>query len=321
MNDLVDTTEMYLRTILELEEELTELRAKAVQPLRRRLPETRTAITHKFDIAGHEGYLTVGMYEDGKPGEIFITMSKEGSSISGLMDSFATAVSLALQYGVPLAVLVNKFSHTRFEPAGFTTNPDIPMAKSLIDYIFRYLATKFLSRDEQDVVGVVNRQMSLGEAPVVTGEAAAQTPDASGFATEAPAASAAAQPSDVSSPRREDQTVDQLTEAAQAARAIAAGAEPRFPHSGIPDVESMVVALRGMHEELDARFDHAFEKLEELASEIERTKISVDELRGHVGEALRDLDEQTRFCRREIRMLRDRRPKTVGDFMALNNPP
>src|SRR5207244_2240660 len=160
------------------------------EPYRRRLPDERAAFTHKFNVAGHEGYLTVGLYEDGQPGEIFLRISKEGSTVAGMMEAFAIAVSVALQYGVPLKDLVNKFSHTRFEPAGFTTNPDIPMAKSLIDYIFRYLATKFLSRDEQDVVGVVNRQMSLGEAPVVTGEAAAQTPDASGFATEAPAASA-----------------------------------------------------------------------------------------------------------------------------------
>ena len=98
-------------------------------------------------MGGHEGYLTIGLYEDGTPGEIFLRMAKEGSTISGLMDSFATAVSLALQYGVPLKDLVNKFSHLRFEPAGFTTNRDIPMAKSLVDYIFRYMATKFMSQD------------------------------------------------------------------------------------------------------------------------------------------------------------------------------
>lgn len=111
---------------------------------RRRLPDERRAITHKFSISGHEGYLTVGMYEDGSPGEIFVVMAKEGSTISGLMDSFATAISLALQYGVPLEVLVNKFAHTRFEPSGFTNHKDIPMAKSIMDYIFRWLALKFL---------------------------------------------------------------------------------------------------------------------------------------------------------------------------------
>jgi ribonucleoside-diphosphate reductase alpha chain len=121
------------------------------RPLRRKLPDERRSITHKFSIAGHEGYVTVGMYEDGSPGEIFIVMSKEGSVVSGLMDSFATAISLALQYGVPLRVLVNKFSHTRFEPSGWTNNKDIPIAKSVMDYIFRWLALKFLPQDEQPV--------------------------------------------------------------------------------------------------------------------------------------------------------------------------
>ncbi len=131
---------------------------EAPRPVRRKLPDERAAITHKFSIAGHEGYITVGMYEDGSPGEIFIVMAKEGSVVSGLMDSFATAISLALQYGVPLKVLVDKFSHTRFEPAGFTTNPQIPMAKSIMDYIFRWLASKFLSKAEQEAVGVIERE-------------------------------------------------------------------------------------------------------------------------------------------------------------------
>ncbi len=113
-------------------------------PLRRRLPDERQSITHKFSIAGHEGYITVGMFEDGMPGEVFITMSKEGSTISGMMDSFATSISIALQYGVPLKVLVDKFSHARFEPSGFTNNPEIPIAKSISDYIFRWLGLKFL---------------------------------------------------------------------------------------------------------------------------------------------------------------------------------
>ncbi len=116
---------------------------------RRKLPDERRAITHKFSVGGHEGYLTVGLYEDGQPGEIFITMAKEGSTVSGLMDSFATAVSLALQYGVPLKVLCDKFSHTRFEPSGYTPNPEIKYAKSVMDYIFRWLALKFLPRDAQ----------------------------------------------------------------------------------------------------------------------------------------------------------------------------
>ena len=114
------------------------------RPLRRRLPDTRSSITHKFNIAGHEGYLTVGLYEDGRPGELFITMAKEGSTTGGLMDSLGTATSVALQYGVPVESLVNKFSHQRFEPAGMTTNGDIPFAKSLVDYIFRWMGMQFI---------------------------------------------------------------------------------------------------------------------------------------------------------------------------------
>jgi len=112
-------------------------------PFRRRMPATRQSITHKFEVAGHEGYLTVGMYEDGGPGELFITMAKEGSTVGGTMDSFGTAISLCLQYGVPVSELVKKFAHSRFEPSGFTKNPDIPMAKSIIDYIFRWLDLTF----------------------------------------------------------------------------------------------------------------------------------------------------------------------------------
>jgi ribonucleoside-diphosphate reductase alpha chain len=119
------------------------------RPYRRKLPDERRAITHKFSVGGHEGYLTVGLYEDGMPGEIFITMAKEGSTVSGLMDSFATAISLALQYGVPLKVLCDKFSHSRFEPSGYTPNPEIRYAKSVMDYIFRWLALKFLPKDAQ----------------------------------------------------------------------------------------------------------------------------------------------------------------------------
>jgi ribonucleoside-diphosphate reductase alpha chain len=126
-----------------------------VTPVQRKMPEERQALTHKFKIAGHEGYITVGMYDDGSPGEIFINMSKEGSTVSGLMDAFARAISYALQYGVPLEVLVNKFSHTRFEPSGFTGNPDIPYAKSITDYIFRWLASKFLSAEMSAQMGVM----------------------------------------------------------------------------------------------------------------------------------------------------------------------
>jgi ribonucleoside-diphosphate reductase alpha chain len=119
-------------------------KAVAAAPRRERLPDTRRSVTHRFDISGHEGYITVGLYDDGRPGELFITMAKEGSTIGGLMDAFGTAVSMSLQYGVPLEVYVKKFSHTRFEPWGYTKNPDIPVAKSLVDYIFRWMGTQFL---------------------------------------------------------------------------------------------------------------------------------------------------------------------------------
>jgi ribonucleoside-diphosphate reductase alpha chain len=130
-------------------EAVTPVIPAAGKAYRHKLPDERRAVTHKFSVGGHEGYLTVGLYDNGQPGEIFITMAKEGSTVSGLMDSFATAVSLALQYGVPLKVLCDKFSHTRFEPSGWTNNPEIRYAKSMMDYIFRWLAMKFLPRDAQ----------------------------------------------------------------------------------------------------------------------------------------------------------------------------
>jgi len=137
-----------------------EKKAEVIDLLARRavrvkLPDERRSVTHKFSIAGHEGYLTVGLYDDGAPGEIFLRMAKEGSTISGLMDTIATMTSIALQYGVPLKALVDKFSHTRFEPSGFTNNPEIPLAKSVTDYVFRYLGNRFLQgealvADEQE---------------------------------------------------------------------------------------------------------------------------------------------------------------------------
>ncbi|AMY12185.1 Vitamin B12-dependent ribonucleotide reductase [Luteitalea pratensis] len=124
------------------------------QPVRRRLPDERPSITHRFDIAGHEGYITVGLFEDGQPGEIFLVMAKEGSTISGFADAFAQAISYALQYGVPLQVLVDKFSHARFEPSGMTRNPEVRFAKSIVDYVFRWMATKFLSPEARYRAGV-----------------------------------------------------------------------------------------------------------------------------------------------------------------------
>jgi ribonucleoside-diphosphate reductase alpha chain len=132
------------KRIFELEEELGMLRGKLDKPIRHRMPDTRMSLTHRFEIAGHEGYITVGLYEDGQPGELFITMSKEGSTIGGLMDTVGTLTSIALQYGVPLESLVKKFAYQRFEPSGFTKNPDIRNATSITDYVFRWLACQFI---------------------------------------------------------------------------------------------------------------------------------------------------------------------------------
>jgi ribonucleoside-diphosphate reductase alpha chain len=140
--------------------EIATMAAQLVtQPIRRKLPDERHAITHKFDIQGHEGYITVGLFADGQPGEIFLVMAKEGSTISGFADAFAQAISYALQYGVPLQALVDKFSHVRFEPSGMTKNPEIRFAKSIVDYIFRWLASKFMSQEAQFHAGVNGREL------------------------------------------------------------------------------------------------------------------------------------------------------------------
>ncbi|HTX22887.1 MAG TPA: vitamin B12-dependent ribonucleotide reductase [Candidatus Aquilonibacter sp.] len=143
--------------VKELESEIAKLRGEAGKPLRRRLTDTRTAVTHKFDIAGHEGYLTVGLFEDHQPGELFITMAKEGSTIGGLMDSIGTLTSMALQYGVPLEALVRKFAHQRFEPSGFTKNPEIRSAASITDYVFRWMALQFIPGYRENVAAVRNQ--------------------------------------------------------------------------------------------------------------------------------------------------------------------
>ena len=143
------------------------------KPRRERLPDTRQSITHKFNITGHEGYLNVGLYPDGRPGELFITMAKEGSTVGGLMDSFGTAISMSLQYGVPLEVLVNKFSHTRFEPMGNTTNPDIRIAKSMVDYIFRWMGITFLAGYREASSGL-SKSDAPAAAPASNGAVAAK---------------------------------------------------------------------------------------------------------------------------------------------------
>jgi ribonucleoside-diphosphate reductase alpha chain len=134
--------------------------AEALPQARRRpLPDTRASITHKFKIEGHTGYITVGLYEDGSPGEVFISMAKQGSTIYGLMESFGRAISYALQYGVPLEDQVRNFSHMRFEPSGMTSNPEIPFAQSVIDYLFRWLASKFLPADEVEELGILTPEV------------------------------------------------------------------------------------------------------------------------------------------------------------------
>jgi len=166
--------------------------AAVAGPTRRRLPDERHAITHKLDIAGHEGYITVGLFEDGTPGELFLVMAKEGSTISGFADAFAQAISYALQYGVPLQDLVDKFSHVRFEPSGMTKNPDVRFAKSIVDYIFRWMAAKFLSPEAQFRAGVNNREelvtspeqlpLDVAAAAGASATAAISSPRTSSFA-------------------------------------------------------------------------------------------------------------------------------------------
>src|SRR5258706_5315864 len=160
-----------LSTSLDKEKKAAAPAEVEYRAMRRKLPDERKAVTHKFDIQGHEGYLTVGLFDDGTPGELFVTMAKEGSTISGLMDAFATQTSYALQFGVPLKFMVDKFSHMRFEPSGFTKNKEIPIAKSIVDYIFRWMASHFMSVEDQDEAGVVRRDASL--APQASAPASA----------------------------------------------------------------------------------------------------------------------------------------------------
>ncbi len=181
-------------------ETVVERIVEVTRPQRRRLADTRASLTHKFSIEGHEGYITVGLFEDNTPGELFVTMAKEGSTLSGMMDAFATSVSLLFQYGVPLSHLVEKFGHMRFEPAGWTGNPEIGFAKSIVDYVFRWLGNRFLSEPDRAALGLVrttevadatsqlellNRvvQLATPETPVTNGNGHATTsvPDAPGY--------------------------------------------------------------------------------------------------------------------------------------------
>ncbi|MGH2472831.1 MAG: LAGLIDADG family homing endonuclease [Candidatus Limnocylindria bacterium] len=179
-------------------ETIVERIVEVTRPQRRRLADTRASLTHKFSIEGHEGYITVGLFEDNTPGELFVTMAKEGSTLSGMMDAFATSVSLLFQYGVPLSHLVEKFGHMRFEPAGWTGNPEIGFAKSIVDYVFRWLGNRFLSEPERAALGLVrttevadaapqlellNRvvQLATPDAPAPNGNGHATAPDAPAY--------------------------------------------------------------------------------------------------------------------------------------------
>jgi ribonucleoside-diphosphate reductase alpha chain len=155
----------------EIVEKIVEKEKVVHKPMRKRLPDERPSITHKFSIAGHEGYLHIGMYPDtNMPGEIFITKAKQGSTIAGVMDAFATAISLALQYGVPLEDLCTKFSHMRFEPSGFTGNQEIPIATSIMDYLFRWLSLRFVGDEAHPAVTVSGGQLDLPNVPVLADE-------------------------------------------------------------------------------------------------------------------------------------------------------
>src|SRR4030095_31343 len=169
-------------------------RAKAeVGPARKRMPRERQSITHKFSLGGHEGYITAGMYDDGTVGEIFLTdIGKEGSTLRGMMNSFATAISIALQYGVPLETLVRKFAYMRFDPEGITTNPEIPFAKSMPDYIMRWLASRFLDADTQEDLGILTEEGRARKTGADT--AAAPSGGGKGGATGGASPAAEAQP-------------------------------------------------------------------------------------------------------------------------------
>jgi ribonucleoside-diphosphate reductase alpha chain len=222
-------------TIESLRRQLAAAQVEATRPHRHRLPAERSAVTHKFDINGHEGYITVGLYPDGQPGEIFLKMAKEGSTISGLMDTLATSVSLALQYGVPLRDVVNKFAHVRFEPSGFTGNPEIPIAKSLVDYIFRWLGSRFLPADEKGALGLIDRSAVVAEAPAPFGASALRPRADEGITAQSeainPAPAPAASPAPAPAPASDD-----------SAKAVASVEAPAAPTLTLPRGELVTVA-------------------------------------------------------------------------------
>jgi ribonucleoside-diphosphate reductase alpha chain len=228
-----------LDTIESLRRQLAAAQVEATRPHRRRLPAERTAVTHRFEISGHEGYITVGLYPDGSPGEIFLKMAKEGSTISGLMDTLATSVSLALQYGVPLKDVVKKFAHVRFEPSGFTGNPEIPIAKSLVDYIFRWLGSRFLPAEEKGALGLIDRSAVVADAPMAFGASALQPRADEGITAQSEAVVRAVMPTPVPAPAPEPSSSD---DAAKGSATPAAA--PAAPVS-VAKEELAVVATNG----------------------------------------------------------------------------
>jgi len=224
-----------------LRAQLARAQAEAALPHRRRLPAERSAVTHKFDISGHEGYITVGLYPDGQPGEIFLKMAKEGSTVSGLMDSFATTVSVALQYGVPLKDLVNKFAHVRFEPSGFTGNQEIPIAKSIVDYIFRWLGSRFLSPEDKVNLGLIDRTAVVADVPVSSPGSATGTPSLAAPATLATSASIAdTAPAPATPPPAPAQADEPESDVNPRATAVSAEGEVKAPAG-----ELAVIATNG----------------------------------------------------------------------------
>src|SRR5205085_3585553 len=175
-------TAQALRTDAQKEKKVEAPSEEKARPRRNRMPQERMSITHKFSIAGHEGYITAGMYEDGTVGEIFLTdIGKEGSTLRGMMNAFATSISIALQYGVPLETLVRKFSYMRFDPEGITNNPEIPFAKSMPDYIMRWLASRFLDTDTQEDLGILTpevRARKMAEDAAMAGRSDTAGPEA-----------------------------------------------------------------------------------------------------------------------------------------------
>jgi len=184
--------------------EIVEKIVEVNRPERRRLPDTRQSLTHKFNIEGHEGYITVGLFADGTPGELFVTMAKEGSTLSGMMDAFATSVSLLFQHGVPLPHLVEKFGHMRFEPSGWTGNPEIGMAKSIVDYVFRWLGYRYLSASDKEMLGLVRHSEIADPTPQLE----LIKPHLTETVEPAPAMVSTAQPTTVGPLRRMNSTPD-----------------------------------------------------------------------------------------------------------------